>query len=188
MTTPATPIERMTFGKGVAEPPAAGSSREDMSVLAQRIGASIARALVAAVEELESRRAAGVAQHGMEKLEALSKSLSEVQQRANELADTVAQQIASAGAAHERCTRLETGLEQAERERQALVAAVRQDREDVSARVATVGDRLGLHAEALRSFAEHQGRLHGVLDGVAEVVGRLQAGIAAGTLRLPDGL
>jgi hypothetical protein len=166
-------IERMSFGGGASSPESATPSQpsvaaEDVTVnrLIRQLADDIARAVGTALRGLDREHLAegpGGSQKLADRIE-----------KTEQLGATVSEQGSSVRTAVERCDVLAVQLRQAEGAREAATVSLRQQTDDVSARVTAVVERLDRQGEALRGFVEFRHRMTGALEQVAGLVAGLQ--------------
>jgi methyl-accepting chemotaxis protein len=177
-------IERMSFGGGASSPESATPSQpsvaaEDVTVnrLIRQLADDIARAVGTALRGLDREHLAegpGGSQKLADRIEFLVAGLDQVRQKTEQLGATVSEQGSSVRTAVERCDVLAVQLRQAEGAREAATVSLRQQTDDVSARVTAVVERLDRQGEALRGFVEFRHRMTGALEQVAGLVAGLQ--------------
>ena len=164
-------IERMSFGESptppqaVTPPEPAGAAEEGPAAgrVLQQFADDIGRALYTALHELDRQRDIAGAS-----------SLRKLAAQVEFLTATVSEQGSGVNAALEKCDGLAAQLQRADGAREAATASLRQQNNEMSARVIAVVERLDRHAEALRSFVDARQRMAESLRHVVALVTSLE--------------
>ncbi len=177
-------IERMSFGGGASpsesatpSQPAVAAGDVTANSLIRQLADDIARAMGTALHELDRQRHAEGPQSSqklVDRIEFLVGGLDQVRQKTEQLVATVSEQGSSVRTAVKKCDVLAVQFQQAEGVREAATVSLRQQSDDLSARVTAAVERLDRHGEALRGFVEFRTRVTGALEQVAGLLACLK--------------